>query len=99
VPPPKAGEDSLPDIQFVEFSLVAPDAKSVELAADFNRWRPESLPLEQEEGGRWQVIVPLPPGEYHYAFRVDGAWVQDPDAEGKGKRGGREASIRRVTAP
>jgi 1,4-alpha-glucan branching enzyme len=62
-----------------KFSLKAPDAKSVLLAADFTDWQQRPLALKPQAEGVWSVWVTLPPGTYHYRFIVDGQWRDDPD--------------------
>lgn len=86
----------LPDIRFVEFSLDAPKAKAVSLAASFNGFDEEALRLAREEDGLWRVTVPLPPGTYEYGFLVDGRWTPDPEAGRPAPRAGREVSLREV---
>jgi hypothetical protein len=74
-PPPAA------EVVLARLDLRAPEATRVEVAGDFNGWRPEATPLRRGEGGVWSVQVPLPPGKrYEYSFVVDGAWVADPSA-------------------
>ena len=85
-----------PQIHFVEFRLRAPKAKRVLLAGDFNRWKPETLPLSQKSRGIWEIQVPLPPGKYLYLFQVDGAWTLDPGSPGTDRRGGLTTSVRQV---
>ncbi len=64
-----------------QLRLVAPQARSVAVAGDFNGWRPEATPLRRGEGGAWSAQVPLAPGRrYEYQFVVDGEWVADPAA-------------------
>lgn len=54
-------------------SIRAPEATRVELAGDWNDWTP--VPARRAENGVWYADVALAPGEYRYAFRVDGgAW-------------------------
>lgn len=54
-------------------TIRALDAARVELAGDWNDWAP--IPARRASNGVWYVDVDLPPGEYRYAFRVDGgAW-------------------------
>jgi hypothetical protein len=65
----------------VRFALVAPRAGSVSIVGDFNGWNPTSLPLRRSGDGRtWEVVVPLPPGRYAYAFMIDGRISRDPIA-------------------
>lgn len=85
-----------PDIRFVEFELMAPDAKSVSLGASFNGFDPAALKLSRESDGVWRVTVPLPAGSYDYGFDVDGRWTVDPAAGRAVKRGGRDVSTRAV---
>ena len=58
-------------------SLRAPEAGRVELAGDWNNWTP--VPARRAANGVWFVDVPLAPGEYRYAFRVDGGAWRVPD--------------------
>ena len=65
----------------VTFILVAPQARTVALAGDFDGWDPARMPLRREGSGLWTVDVPLQPGRYQYAFVVDGRrFVADPAA-------------------
>jgi hypothetical protein len=62
-----------------EFVLMAPAAKSVQLAADFTEWEKFPLEMIRSENGVWFTIVPLSPGHYSYRFIVDGEWCDDLD--------------------
>lgn len=54
-------------------TIRAPEATRVELAGDWNDWKP--VPARRAANGVWYADVALAPGEYRYAFRVDGgAW-------------------------
>jgi len=65
----------------VAFTLVAPRASSVAIVGDFNDWNPHATPLIRTGSGAWEARVRLAPGQYNYAFVVDGAtWVPDPAA-------------------
>jgi hypothetical protein len=65
----------------VRFSVVAPNAASVSIVGDFNRWDPVALPMRRSGDGRtWQVEVRLPVGLYAYAFMIDGRLAADPSA-------------------
>ncbi len=61
----------------VVFSLEAPLAERVQLAGDFNGWRPDALELERV-GDVWKTALKLEPGRYRYRFVVDGHWQSDP---------------------
>ena len=67
----------------LQFSLYAPEAKTVALLGDFNGWGSAAeIKLIPAGNGMWSVTVPLPAGRYQYAFLVDGQrWVTDPHAE------------------
>ena len=60
-----------------EFSLSAPQAKSVFLAGSFNEWNVSVHPLKQDKKGVWKIFLPLGPGRYEYRFLVDGEWRND----------------------
>jgi hypothetical protein len=65
----------------VRLVVLQPDARSVDVAGDFNGWDPARTPLEQTANGAWAVTIPLQPGRYEYMFVVDGThWVGDPFA-------------------
>ncbi len=65
----------------VTFVLLAPEARTVALAGDFDGWDAARLPLQRGASGLWTVDVPLRPGRYQYAFVVDGRrFVADPAA-------------------
>ena len=60
------------------FQLVAPGARAVYLAADFNESVPDGWPLNAGKNGVWKTTVTLAPGVYQYRFFVDGMWCDDP---------------------
>jgi 1,4-alpha-glucan branching enzyme len=68
------------DLKPEPFQLQAPRARSVKLAAAFTEWEKCPLDMIKGENGSWFIIVPLPPGEHHYRFIVDGQWQDDPQA-------------------
>ena len=69
-PPQRIGEGVL-------FTIEAPGARCVQLAADFNGWVANGNEM-QSSGSIWRKVVPLPPGRYHYRYVVDGGWQTDP---------------------
>jgi len=71
-----------PTVVYVQFSLVAPGARSVEVAGDFNGWQPVRAQLRDPEGdGTWSGMIPVAAGIHKYMFVIDGRrWVSDPRA-------------------
>ena len=67
-----------PKLKLVEFSLNMPEAKSVQLAADFTEWEAAPIDMIRFGDGVWSTTVPLPPGDYAYRFLVDGNWYDEP---------------------
>ena len=63
----------------VTFSLLAPQARSVSVAGDFNKWDTMSHPMKKDKKGVWKVSLNLIPGTYQYRFFVDGDWQTDPN--------------------
>ena len=66
----------------INFVCVAPDAKQVHLAGDFNDWDPAATPLCRMPDGRWMASPELPHGYHQYLFLVDGRPALDPKARG-----------------
>lgn len=67
----------------VQFVLVAPDAKTVQVVGDFNGWDVShaAYAAENRGGGVWSLTTPIPPGHHRYGFLVDDSlWVPDPAA-------------------
>ncbi len=65
------------DKQEVEFTLLAPDAKKVCIAGQFNDWNTKSMPLKKIKNGTWRIKLKLPRGKCEYKYFVDGSWAQD----------------------
>jgi hypothetical protein len=85
----QARDDTRPELRMVDFSVEAPGAKCVQLAADFTDWNNSPINMIQFEDGYWTTTVPLPSGVYAYGFLVDGQWYDDPiAARGDGKSRG-----------
>lgn len=59
------------------FSFVAPEAKAVFVAGEFNHWSTTATPLRRDASGKWSATVSLPPGKHAYKFVVDGDWKVD----------------------
>jgi Glycogen recognition site of AMP-activated protein kinase len=72
--------ERLRDRRRVRFRLLAPGARGVALAGDFDGWQPQPM---HRRGAVWTLDMVLPPGLYHFAFRVDGQrWLVPDDAPG-----------------
>lgn len=69
-------------IKPVNFLCVAPNAKTVTLAGDFNDWDHQALPMKRHPDGGWTAQVQLMQGHHHYQFIIDGKPSLDPKAQG-----------------
>lgn len=58
-----------PAAHTTRLAIRAPNASRVEIAGDWNGWTP--VAATRAPNGVWYADVPLEPGEYRYAFRVD----------------------------
>ena len=70
-------------LHLVDFLYLAPQAKSVALIGDFNKWEPTAHPMSRMPDGGWRIRVELPHGHHQYLFLVDGKPTLDPNAMGK----------------
>jgi hypothetical protein len=52
----------------------------VNVAGNFNNWRPDATPLKNTGDKEWVVRLMLRSGQYEYRFVVDGRWSEDPGA-------------------
>ena len=59
------------------FTIRVDDATRVELAGDFTEW--EWMPAKRADNGVWYADVVVAPGEYRYAFRVNGKEWRVPE--------------------
>lgn len=67
----------------VQFVLVAPTARKVQVVGDFNDWDAshEEFRAQHRGGGVWSVTAAVPEGHHRYSFVVDDSvWVTDPTA-------------------
>jgi hypothetical protein len=62
---------------FTRIAIRASDARRVEIGGDFNKW--QLSPAIRASNGVWYVDLALPPGEYRYAFRIDGKEWRVPE--------------------
>jgi 1,4-alpha-glucan branching enzyme len=66
--------------QEVIFTTLAPEAQEVNVAGNFNDWRPEVTPMKNTGEGKWVGRSMLRAGQYEYRFVVDGQWREDAQA-------------------
>lgn len=59
------------------FQAFHKEARSIEIAGDFNQWIPEPL-VRRDDKGLWQKVLAVEPGSYCYKLIVDGEWQMDP---------------------
>lgn len=67
----------------VQFVLVAPTARKVQVVGDFNDWDTTHAEFSAQHrgGGVWAVTATVPEGHHRYSFVVDDSlWVADPTA-------------------
>jgi hypothetical protein len=67
----------------VQFVLVAPTARKVQVVGDFNDWDKTHVEFRAQHrgGGVWSVTAAVPEGHHRYSFVVDDSvWVTDPTA-------------------
>jgi predicted carbohydrate-binding protein with CBM48 len=67
----------------VQFVLVAPTARKVQVVGDFNDWDTTHAEFSAQHrgGGVWSVTAAVPEGHHRYSFVVDDSlWVADPTA-------------------
>jgi hypothetical protein len=55
---------------YTRLTIDAPDAARVDVAGDFNEWTP--VPARRAAAGVWYADLHIAPGQYRYAFRVNG---------------------------
>lgn len=92
----RGGSVDQPRVDFVEFKLKAPKAKTVELIGDFNGWKSGTLALTRRSSGSWEVLLPLPKGRYRYLFVVDGQAELDPGNPAVELQADRKTSVKAV---
>jgi len=69
-------------LRAVNFICNAPQAQSVSLVGDFNRWDPAAHLMKRMPDRAWLLTVELKHGHHRYAFLVDGKLTLDPYAQG-----------------
>lgn len=79
-----AGRWPTAEEQEITLKFVAPSAREVKVAGNFNGWKPEATPLKNNGSGEWTARLTLRSGRYEYRFVVDGHWMEDPKAPQRG---------------
>jgi chromosome partitioning protein len=69
----------------INFSILAPQAREVYVAGDFNDWRLDDNSRMQKDNDVWKKIMNITPGRHHYRFVIDGKWTEDPGNPNKEK--------------
>jgi 1,4-alpha-glucan branching enzyme len=64
------GMGAIPHEGGTTFKVWAPNASSVSVIGDFNEWKPETNPLNREDGGMWFVDVPGAKAGQKYQFEI-----------------------------
>ena len=77
---------SLTKMKFYRMNLNIADfglekADKVEIAGNFNNWKPDTEPIHHFEGTNYEVILASPEGVYEYKYLIDGKWY--PENENK----------------
>jgi len=63
----------------IEFTVTAPNARTVRLVGDFNNWSPVATPMHKRPDGEWAATQSLAAGQHQYKFVVNGKWITDPE--------------------
>ena len=63
------------------FRVWAPNAEYVSVVGDFNGWDPGTLSMRQLRSGWWELEIDIAPGNYQYAYIIDGKWTPPPEAK------------------
>jgi 1,4-alpha-glucan branching enzyme len=69
----------------VKFTLpkdAAPNARSVTIVGDFNKWNPSANQLKALKNGNYTITLDLERGEYCFRYLIDGCkWENDWHAD------------------
>ena len=60
------------NLDIVDFGLEKAD--KVEIAGNFNNWKPDTEPIHHFEGTNYKVVLASPEGVYEYKYLIDGKW-------------------------
>jgi len=65
------------------FSYSAPSGELITVGGTFNGWDPFMYRLRETSPGNYSLVLPLPPGTYHYVFFHRGQRILDPNNTNK----------------
>ena len=73
---------SLTKMKFYRMNLDIADfglekADKVEIAGNFNNWKPDTEPIHHFEGTNYEVTLASPEGVYEYKYLIDGKWYPE----------------------
>ena len=73
---------SLTKMKFYRMNLNISDfglekADKVEIAGNFNGWKPDTEPIYHFEGTNYEVTLASPEGVYEYKYLIDGKWYPE----------------------
>ena len=73
---------SLTKMKFYRMNLNIADfglekADKVEIAGNFNSWKPDTEPIYHFEGTNYEVTLASPEGVYEYKYLIDGKWFPE----------------------
>jgi hypothetical protein len=74
---PRPSDVRAPQRDLTRLSIRAADARAVEVGGDFTQW--QLVSTRRAANGVWYVDLAIPPGEYRYAFRIDGKEWRVPE--------------------
>jgi hypothetical protein len=94
--PGRRPDPAQPELRFVKFTVKIANAKSVNVAGDFNRWNQDSIALVKRAKNTWGTIIALPPGVYQYLYKIDGQIILDPLNPDTAMLGGKKVSVMTV---
>lgn len=81
------------------FQLELPEAQSVSLLGDFNKWDEAKNTMKKSKDGIWKTELKLAPGEYQFLYYVDkNRWIADDQCPRTTSELGTENSIAMIKA-
>jgi hypothetical protein len=81
IPVADVASDPANSLQYHQFLIVAPEAKSIAVEGGFNNWDGSRTQMTRSGEGVWTASVLLRPGQHQYQFVIDDTLrVADPRA-------------------